>query len=85
LQELSPPGDGAYRDLITFVTDRPGHDRRYAIDASLIEKDLGWTPRHKFEDGLRETIQWYLANGDWMEEIRRTKYAGQRLGVIDKK
>jgi len=85
LQELSPPGDGAYRDLITFVTDRPGHDRRYAIDASLIEKELKWTPQHKFEDGLRETIQWYLANGDWMEEIRRTKYAGQRLGVIDKK
>ena len=84
LQELKPPADGHYRDLITFVQDRPGHDRRYAIDASLIESELGWTPRHKFEGGLRETIEWYLANGDWIEEIRRTKYAGQRLGVIDK-
>jgi dTDP-glucose 4,6-dehydratase len=85
LQELSPPKEGSYRDLITFVTDRPGHDRRYAIDASLIQRELGWTPQHKFEGGLQETIEWYLANGDWIEEIRRTKYAGQRLGVIDKK
>jgi dTDP-glucose 4,6-dehydratase len=85
LQEITPPADGHYRDLITFVTDRPGHDRRYAIDASLIEEELGWTPQHKFEDGLKETIEWYLDNSDWIEEIRRTKYAGQRLGVIDKK
>ncbi|MBC8373922.1 MAG: dTDP-glucose 4,6-dehydratase [Planctomycetes bacterium] len=84
LQDITPPADGHYRDLITFVRDRPGHDRRYAIDASLIESELGWTPRHKFEEGLRQTIEWYLANGDWIEEIRRTKYAGQRLGVIDK-
>ena len=85
LQELRAPADGHYRDLITFVQDRPGHDRRYAIDASLIESELGWTPRHKFEGGLRQTIEWYLANGDWIEEIRRTKYAGQRLGIVDKK
>jgi len=84
LQEIKPPAEGHYRDLITFVRDRPGHDRRYAIDASLVESELGWTPRHRFEGGLRETIEWYLANGDWIEEIRRTKYAGQRLGVIDK-
>ena len=85
LQELVRPGQGSYRDLITFVQDRPGHDRRYAIDASLIERELGWTPQHKFQDGLRATIEWFLANSDWIEEIRRTKYAGQRLGVIDKK
>ena len=85
LGELSPPKEGSYRDLITFVTDRPGHDRRYAIDASLIERELDWTPQHKFEGGLQETIEWYLANNDWIEEIRRTKYSGQRLGVIDKK
>ncbi|MCP4374900.1 MAG: dTDP-glucose 4,6-dehydratase [bacterium] len=85
LQEIRPPADGHYRDLITFVQDRPGHDRRYAIDASLIQNELGWTPQHKFEGGLRQTIEWYLANGDWSEEIRRTKYSGQRLGVIDKK
>ena len=71
--------------LIDYVADRPGHDRRYAIDASLIENELGWTPQHKFEDGLRETIEGYLANGDWIEEIRRTKYAGQRLGIVDEK
>ncbi len=85
LQELLPLDSGSYRDLITFVTDRPGHDMRYAIDASLIDRALGWTPAHQFENGLKETIQWYLANGDWIEEIRRTKYDGQRLGVINKK
>ena len=85
LQEIRPPAEGHYRDLITFVQDRPGHDRRYAIDASLIADELGWTPRHKFEGGLQETIEWYLANGDWIEEIRRTKYAGQRLGIVDGK
>lgn len=83
LQALIAPASGHYRDLITFVQDRPGHDQRYAIDASLIQRELGWTPKHKFEDGLLETIQWYLANGDWIEEIRNTKYSGQRLGVID--
>jgi dTDP-glucose 4,6-dehydratase len=85
LGELVPLKDANYRDLITFVQDRPGHDRRYAIDASLIDNELGWTPKHKFQDGLKETIEWYLANGAWIEEIRRTKYSGQRLGVIDKK
>jgi len=85
LQELTSPTEGHYRDLITFVQDRPGHDRRYAIDASLIESELGWTPQHKFEGGLHQTIEWYLANGGWIEEIRRTKYAGQRLGIVDEK
>ncbi|HUT26251.1 MAG TPA: dTDP-glucose 4,6-dehydratase [Sumerlaeia bacterium] len=83
LQELRPRERGAhYRELIAFVEDRPGHDRRYAIDAGLIERELGWTPKHTFEAGLRLTVQWYLDNGAWIDEIRRTKYAGQRLGVL---
>lgn len=69
-----------YRDLITFVTDRPGHDRRYAIDASKIERDLGWTPAETFETGLEKTIQWYLDNGWWWLPIRGATYAGERLG-----
>lgn len=69
-----------YRDLITFVTDRPGHDRRYAIDASKIERELGWTPRETFETGLSNTIDWYLANEWWWGPIRQERYAGERLG-----
>jgi len=68
------------RDLITFVADRPGHDRRYAIDASKIERELGWTPAETFESGLAKTIDWYLDNGWWWEPIRSGKYAGERLG-----
>lgn len=69
-----------YADLITFVTDRPGHDRRYAIDASKIERELGWTPRETFESGLEKTIQWYLDNEWWWRPIRSGTYAGERLG-----
>ena len=69
------------RSLITFVTDRPGHDRRYAIDASKIERGLGWRATHSFEDGLAETIDWYLANDWWWRPIRDGKYSGSRLGV----
>ncbi|WP_120716817.1 dTDP-glucose 4,6-dehydratase [Tsuneonella amylolytica] len=68
------------RELITFVADRPGHDRRYAIDASKIERELGWTPAETFESGLAKTIDWYLDNGWWWEPIRSGKYAGERLG-----
>ena len=73
-------GGGSYRDLITFVTDRPGHDRRYAIDASKIERELGWTPRESFETGLGRTVDWYLDNEWWWGPIRRERYAGERLG-----
>ena len=73
-----------YRDLITFVTDRPGHDRRYAIDASKIERELGWVPQENFESGLSRTIDWYLANDWWWGPIRAEKYAGQRLGEARK-
>lgn len=81
LDKRRPRSNGArYRDLITFVTDRPGHDRRYAIDASKIERDLGWRPSETFETGLARTIDWYLDNAWWWEPIRSQKYAGERLG-----
>jgi dTDP-glucose 4,6-dehydratase len=63
-----------YRKLITFVKDRPGHDRRYAMDCSCIERDLGWVPRHDFTSGLRETVRWYLNNLDWVEAVRTGAY-----------
>ncbi len=73
LQELRPRPGGAYRDLITFVADRPGHDLRYAIDASRIARELGWRPRHDFASGLRRTVEWYLANDEWRAKILREK------------
>jgi dTDP-glucose 4,6-dehydratase len=69
------------RDLIVFVADRPGHDHRYAIDASKIERELGWRPRETFESGLRKTIDWYLANPKWWSDIRSGVYRGERLGA----
>ncbi len=72
---------GSRRDLITFVTDRPGHDQRYAIDASRIESELGWTPDHRLEDGLRATVEWYLANRAWCDEVTAERYDGSRLGL----
>lgn len=68
------------RELITFVTDRPGHDRRYAIDPSKIERDLGWRAQESFETGLGKTVDWYLDNRWWWEPIRSGAYAGERLG-----
>ncbi|WP_084679319.1 dTDP-glucose 4,6-dehydratase [Methylocystis sp. ATCC 49242] len=76
------PRAGGYRDLITFVNDRPGHDLRYAIDSSKIERDLGWKPAERFETGLRKTVQWYLDNQEWWQAIRSGKYRGERLGVL---
>ncbi|MGM0831843.1 MAG: dTDP-glucose 4,6-dehydratase [Pseudomonadota bacterium] len=81
LQELVPQ-EQSYRELITFVTDRPGHDVRYAIDASKIERELGWTPEETFESGLRKTVQWYLANETWWKRVQDGSYQGQRLGSI---
>jgi dTDP-glucose 4,6-dehydratase len=71
----------SYKDLKQFVPDRPGHDRRYAIDAAKIQRELGWTPRHTFEDGLRETVAWYLENSDWCEAIQAGRYDRERLGL----
>ena len=81
LDELSPAADGrSYRELITFVKDRPGHDLRYAIDASKIERELGWKPQETFESGIRKTVQWYLNNRDWWERVLNGSYQLGRLG-----
>lgn len=69
--------------LIQFVTDRPGHDRRYAIDASRIRDELGWTPTVSFDEGLRRTVRWYVANPEWVERIRDGRYRGERLGLSE--
>jgi len=69
IDELAPKLGGNSRKLISFVTDRLGHDRRYAIDATKIQRELGWTPAHRFEDGIRETIRWYLDNQDWVKAV----------------
>lgn len=82
VDELSPnPMIGPRESLITFVTDRPGHDMRYAIDASKIERELGWRPRETFESGLRKTVRWYLDNRRWWERVRSGIYRGERLGL----
>jgi dTDP-glucose 4,6-dehydratase len=83
VDELAPGAAiGPRERLITYVTDRPGHDLRYAIDASKIERDLGWRPTETFESGLRKTVEWYLANREWWERVRSGVYQGERLGVV---
>lgn len=74
LDELFPKATGSYRDQITFVTDRPGHDRRYAIDARKLERELGWKPAETFESGLRKTVQWYLDNQAWVQDVMSGEY-----------
>ena len=84
LDELRPSTyDGVikYEQLITFVNDRPGHDARYAIDASKIQRELGWVPQETFESGLRKTVEWYLANADWWQSVLDGSYQGERLGL----
>jgi dTDP-glucose 4,6-dehydratase len=81
MDELRPHPDGSCRKLITFVEDRPGHDKRYAIDSTKVETELSWRARNTFEAGLRKTVQWYLDNSWWWRPIREGKYAGQRLGT----
>jgi dTDP-glucose 4,6-dehydratase len=83
VDELAPNAAiGPRGRLITYVTDRPGHDLRYAIDASKIERDLGWRPAETFESGLRKTVEWYLENREWWERVRSGIYRGERLGVV---
>jgi len=77
-----PQGMTSFRDLITFVTDRPGHDKRYAIDASKIEATLGWTPVETFETGLAKTVDWFLANESWWQRVRSGAYQGEQLGTL---
>ena len=84
LDKLVP--DSAYKpheNLITFVTDRPGHDLRYAIDADKIERELGWTPQETFESGIEKTIQWYLDNRRWCQHVQDGSYQRERLGVME--
>ena len=69
IDELSPQSGGNSRQLITFVKDRPGHDRRYAIDAGKIQSELGWVSAHQFEEGIRETVKWYLENQEWVRRV----------------
>ena len=78
---LHPGGIGKFEELIQFVTDRPGHDQRYAIDASKIHSDLGWQPKEIFETGIAKTIDWYLANQQWSDNVRDGSYQGERLGL----
>ena len=73
---------GSCRELITFVQDRPGHDRRYAIDTTKIQNTLGWTPKESFESGLEKTVQWYLENTQWIERVQSGAYRGERLGLL---
>jgi dTDP-glucose 4,6-dehydratase len=83
LEELAPEkpkGVNSYSDLITYVADRPGHDIRYAIDATKIERELGWKPSETFETGLRKTVQWYLDNKDWWQAVLNGSYRLERLG-----
>ncbi len=74
LDELSPKTGGSYAEQITFVKDRPGHDRRYAIDAKKIQSELGWKPAETFNSGIRKTVEWYLSNSDWVEAVRSGAY-----------
>lgn len=82
LDQLKPQPDGqSYESLMTFVKDRPGHDLRYAIDASKIERELGWKPQESFETGIRKTVQWYLDNLEWCRRVQNGCYQRERLGV----
>ena len=82
LQELRPQ-EKSYRDLITHVKDRPGHDLRYAIDASKIQRELGWSPKETFETGVRKTVEWYLDNLEWCKRVQDGSYQRERLGVTE--
>ncbi|MGZ8320801.1 MAG: dTDP-glucose 4,6-dehydratase [Telluria sp.] len=74
LDRLAPKSSGSYRDQLVFVPDRPGHDRRYAIDAGKIERELGWKPRESFETGILKTVQWYLGHQDWVADVQSGAY-----------
>ncbi len=80
LDEVKPKAEGSYRDQITSVADRPGHDMRYAIDASKIQKELGWVPQETFESGIKKTVEWYLNNEAWWKAVLDGSYQGERLG-----
>jgi dTDP-glucose 4,6-dehydratase len=77
-----PEGVNNFDELITYVTDRPGHDQRYAIDASKIQRELGWTPQETFDTGLAKTVDWYLSNREWCDHVLDGSYQGERLGLV---
>jgi dTDP-glucose 4,6-dehydratase len=79
---LAKKGIVSYRRLVTFVKDRPGHDRRYAIDASKIRRELGWRPKKNFSQGIQATLEWYLSNLDWCQRVQKGTYQRQRLGLL---
>jgi dTDP-glucose 4,6-dehydratase len=81
VDEIVPSRAGSRRELVSFVADRPGHDRRYAIDPTKIARELGWQPARSFERGIREAVRWYLDHGDWCARIARGVYRGERLGL----
>ena len=81
MNELKPSKNGNYKNLITFVKDRPGHDYRYAIDSTKIQNELGWKPIETFTTGIRKTIKWYLENENWWREIQNMTYNQERLGT----
>jgi dTDP-glucose 4,6-dehydratase len=76
------PNDRSYHDLISFVADRPGHDQRYAIDATKLESELGWSAKETFETGIEKTVRWYLERADWWKPLRDRVYSGERLGLV---
>ncbi len=81
MDEIKPSKNGSYRDLITFVDDRPGHDKRYAVDSTKLQNTLKWKPRESFSSGIKKTIEWYINNEKWWSKIRKNKYSQQRLGL----
>jgi dTDP-glucose 4,6-dehydratase len=81
LDTIHPVAAGPHENLITFVADRPGHDLRYAVDASRIGRELGWVPRESFDTGLRRTVSWYVCR-DWWEPLLAHVYRGERLGNL---
>jgi dTDP-glucose 4,6-dehydratase len=76
------PADASHHELISFVTDRPGHDQRYAIDATKLESELGWCAQETFETGIEKTVRWYLDHAEWWRPLRNKVYAGERLGLV---
>jgi dTDP-glucose 4,6-dehydratase len=85
LDELAPRKDGKlHKSNIVFVKDRPGHDLRYAIDASRMREELKWKPQETLESGLKKTVQWYLNNQDWIQDVMSNKYTGERLGLLER-
>ena len=82
MNRLLPDLKHECEDLITYVTDRPGHDKRYAIDASKIKTELGWQPSMTFEQGIEKTVRWYISNSDWVNEVSTGNYRRERLGIL---